>query len=208
MCTCFPSDQLRPLAGILFDWGPSVVVSWQYRSRFDQFGRGDAVFDAHCEQIADRQDRDVDAVGVQLHVAEDRRIACKVDSSTVDGDDESGGVASTGTIGQLAAVKGWNHLDRAKWCFDRTPEVHADGRLDAVLGLEPLGDFVNRDDGCTGAFGDFCGVSDMIEMPVRDQNMADSVQFLGLHGRRRVVGQKRIEQHAVTSRFDQPASVR
>ena len=79
------------------------------------------------------------------------------------------------------------------------------GIFDPLAGQPGL-DFIIGDDGGVGAFGDVNGVSQMIAMTVRHQDVV-GLNLIGRAGCQRVVAQKRIDQQTALIRFDQKAGM-
>lgn len=83
-------------------------------------------------------------------------------------------------------------------------DVHAGG-LEALVG-EVGGDFVVGDDCGAGAFGDRCGVADVVVVAVGEENVI-ALDVLGFGGGGRVSGEEWIDEEAMGGGFDEDAGV-
>ena len=146
--TTFVSVSCRhvpPRHRILRDQVESVVVDRNHDLRTDKFDRAQCVVRAHCEVIADGDQRQIDPlVPDQFHIAKETRILRQIDFlAIIRRQQKAAGIAAARAIGQFRAVQGKRQFEIAKGIFEPAADMLS-MRLDAFV-AKPDGNFIDAD---------------------------------------------------------------
>jgi hypothetical protein len=171
------------------------------RSASARRGRGAAahrlerVVGTHREVVADRHERDVDAVaGHEGEVGEQRRVAGVEDRDAAHAHDDAHRRAAVRAVGEAARVPGGREGDSTEGEVGAPADVHAD-TIDAV-GREVAHHLDRSDHGRPAARRDRHRVADVVAVGMRQHDVARR-QRRRVGDRERVAAQERVDEHLV-----------
>ena len=158
--------------------------------------------------VPDGQEGQIQApVADELHVAEQRGVASKVQPLAAELDHHAGGHAAVGAVGKAAAVPGGREVDAAPGLLDRSADVGSDGVLHA-LAARVAADFRRADQrGVT--LRQIEGIAPVVAVRVRDQHTGDvhGPDLLDAVLRHRVARDKGIDGEGVRAVLKQKRAV-
>jgi hypothetical protein len=156
-----------------------------------QFARESRAGRSHSETVADRQESDLGRVQLpdETHVAKNRRIASEINRQAVlEAKHVTDWLAEIHWLCRLdptAAMLRTNHCDVNTLKIQCPPFVHWVQFL-KPLSFEPPAYFLSRDDRRCGVSGNLHRITDVINVPVRDQDKIGLANSLPSSRTRRV----------------------
>lgn len=156
--------------------------------------------------ITDGQNSDIKvAAADQAHIAEEGRIAGKIQAQCFAVEQDAVGFAAITAICERRRVEGRRPFHAAEAGVVGTAGVDADDVFDALVG-EMVGDFEIGDDGGAGMAGEGGDIRDVVVMSVRD---ADEIgrQVVDVGDRGRVAGQEGVKDDRAAGQDERKGGV-
>ena len=186
---------------VLLNNRKSVEVDGDHRPGMQQLHSQQRVLRTHGVIITDRDHRQVNTlIPDQAHVSEEAGVTGKVNLLPLEcGEQEAARVAPVRTIRQCRAMQGEGHFEIPERMVKASTKVLRVG-LEPLPG-EPFADLSVGDDRGTGAFGDGDGITHVIAVSVRHEDVI-RFQFFRILAGLRVACKVRIDQQFVPVGID------
>jgi hypothetical protein len=164
------------------------------------------VVDAHREIAADGEKRDVQWVQAadELHVEEHARVTGMASCPLSGLDDKAAGIPrvdEVAILGHRGAMQGLGQEEFTEWEDVISTDVHG-MHVRNTLACKVGDEFCRADDRCRGAPGDGDGITQVIGMAMRHEDVG-WMDVVRTDGRRRVAREERVDEDVAGQRGDQ-----